>query len=125
MKYLWTVCACALMLGSPAVAQSPSQPSASTQASSRPNDGMNSLKVPADTAFLAKLMTPIAVSQAKGDDTLEAQTAPDIKQGHEVLLKKGATLVGHIHSVQPPTANKPGYDIGSLRANTIRCWPRR
>jgi hypothetical protein len=84
MKYPWTVFACALMLLSTVFAQSPSQPSASTQASSRPNDGMNSLKVPTDTAFFAKLMTPIAVSQAKGDDTLEAQTTQDIKQGHDV-----------------------------------------
>jgi hypothetical protein len=72
---------------------------------------MNSLKAPADRAFLAKLITPIAASQAKGDDTLEAQTTQDLKQGHEVLLKKGSTLVGHIHSVQPPTADKPEYDI--------------
>jgi hypothetical protein len=111
MKYPWTVCTWALMLVWTAVAQSPSQPSASTQASSGPNDGMNSLKVPADTAFFAKLITPMAISQAKDDDTLEAQTTQDIKQGHDVLLKKGATLVGHIHSVQPPTANKPEYDV--------------
>lgn len=72
---------------------------------------MNSLKVPADTAFFAKLITPMAVSQAKGDDTLEAQTTQDIKQGHDVFLKKGATLVGHVHSVQLPTADKPEYYV--------------
>jgi len=107
MKYPWTVCACALMLVSTVFAQSPSQPSASTETPSRPNDSMNSLKVPADTAFFAKLITPMAISQAKDDDTLEAQTTQDIKQGHDVLLKKGSTLVGHVHSAQLPTADKP------------------
>jgi hypothetical protein len=73
MKQVWTDCVCALMLISTAVAQSPSQPSAPTQASSGPNETMTSLKVPVDTSFFAKLITPMAISQAKGDDILEAQ----------------------------------------------------
>ena len=110
MKYLATVCAFALVLVSTALAQSPPQPSPSAQAPGGP-DAMNSLKVPADTSFFAKLITPIVISQAKGDDILEAQTTQDIKQGHDVLLKKGSTLVGHVHSVQTPTADKPEYYV--------------
>jgi hypothetical protein len=51
------------------------------------------------------------ISQAKDDDTVEAQTTQDIKQSQELLLKKGSTLVGHILSVQPPTAEKPEYYV--------------
>jgi len=110
MKPIATVSACAFMLASFAIAQNPPQPSAAAAPSGQ-NETMNWLKVPADTSFVAKLVTPIVISQAKGDDTLEAQTTQDIKQGHDVLLKKGSTLVGHIHSVQTPTAEKPEYYV--------------
>ena len=110
MKYLATVCAFALVLVSTALAQSPPQPTPSAQAPGGP-DAVNSLKVPVDTAFFAKLITPIVISQEKAQDTLEAQTTQDIKQGHDVLLKKGSTLVGHVHSVQTPTADKPEYYV--------------
>jgi hypothetical protein len=56
-------------------------------------------------------MTPIAISHANNDDTLEAQTTQDIKQSHDVVLKKGSTLLGHVQSVQSPTADKPQYFV--------------
>jgi len=110
MKYTVCACAFAFLLASAALAQNPSEPLASANASGAANT-MDSLKVPGDTSFLAKLTTPIVISQAQGDDTLEAQTAQDIKNGHEVLLKKGSTLLGRIHSVQPPTAGSPEYYV--------------
>ena len=111
MNFIATVWAYALILASAITAQGPPQPSASAQAPRGQNEGMNSLKVPIDTPFFAKLITPIVISQAKDDDTVEAQTMQDLKQGHELLLKKGSTLVGHILSVQPPTAEKPEYYV--------------
>jgi hypothetical protein len=56
----------------------------------------NSLNVPDDTTFLAALSTPIAMDQAKPNDTVEAVTSQDIKKGHDVALKKGATLLGRV-----------------------------
>jgi hypothetical protein len=71
----------------------------------------NSLKVAADTSFFAKLSTSIVVTQLKPNDTLEAQTTQDIKQGHDVLLKKGSVLLGHVLSVQAPTGEKLQYVV--------------
>jgi hypothetical protein len=66
-----------------------------------------SLNVPADTAFLAKLSTNLVLRQCKTGDSVEAEARQDIKQGHDVLLKKGSTLLGHITTVQLPPSDKP------------------
>lgn len=70
-----------------------------------------SLKVPVDTAFLATLTTPIVPVQAKSGDAVEAQTIQDIKQGHEILLKKGSTLLGHVDSVEPMPSASPEQGV--------------
>jgi hypothetical protein len=56
----------------------------------------NSFNVPDDATFLAALATPIAIDQVKPNDTVEAVTSQDIKKGHDVVLKKGATLLGRV-----------------------------
>jgi hypothetical protein len=50
---------------------------------------------------------PIALSQAKNGDTVEAEAIQDVKEGHKVLLKKGSMLLGHVYSVEPPNASNP------------------
>lgn len=105
------ICICSLFLASLAAPQSWPQAGVSTQVPVSPALPANSLTVPADTSFFAKLMTPIAISQIKSDDTLEAQTTQDVKRGHDVVLKKGSTLLGHVQSVQPPTSGKPQYFV--------------
>jgi len=72
-----------------------------------PNQTPLSPTLPADTSFLATLATPIALSQAKNGDTVEAEAIQDVKEGHKVLLKKGSMLLGHVYSVEPPNASNP------------------
>lgn len=109
MKYSTLLLACALSMPLRATlrdapgASNPAQAPATTP----PGKSANSLNVPANASFLAKLTTPIVITQAKTDDAVEAQTTQDIKQGHDVLLKKGSALLGHVRSVQPPTADRP------------------
>lgn len=108
MKCSLVMLVCALSFGSVAIAryavdaQTSAQPPAASSVAP-----LDSLNVAPDTAFLAKLSTPVAINQAKKDDVVEAQTTQDIKQGHDVLLKKGSILSGHVTSVQPPSADKP------------------
>ena len=105
MKSVFRTCMGALLLVSAATTQCRAQ----TQATAAPSAG--TLKMAGGTAFLAKLVTPIAVSKAKDDDLVEAETTQDVKQGHDVLLKKGSTLNGHVQSVQPPTADSPQVHV--------------
>ena len=109
MRYTALVFACALGITSHATPQAASVTSNPTQAPAAPSPGQpaNSLNIPVDTSFFAKLTTPLIIAQAKNDDAVEAQTTQDIKQGHDVLLKKGSTLLGHVRSVQPPATDKP------------------
>lgn len=64
------------------------------------------LNIPADTAFMAKLNTNIDVRQSKAGDVVEAQAAQDVKQGKQLLLKKGTTLTGHISSMEMPSSTQ-------------------
>jgi hypothetical protein len=109
MKYFTLLLACASSMPLRATLQDASGGSNPAQAApaASPAKSANSLNVPADTSFFAKLTTPIVVAQAKNDDPVEAQTSQDIKQEHDVLLKKGSELLGHVRSVQPPTADRP------------------
>jgi hypothetical protein len=109
MRYSALVFACALSVTSYATPRTASVTSNPAQVPAVPSPGKpaNSLNIPVDTSFFAKLTTPLIVTQAKNDDPVEAQTTQDIKQGHDVLLKKGSTLLGHVRSVQPPAADKP------------------
>ena len=105
MKHIFRAFILALLLVSAATTQCRAQ----TQAAAAPS--ADPLKMVSGTAFLAKLVTPIAVSKAKDDDLVEAETTQDVKQGHDVLLKKGSTLIGHVQSVQPPTADSPQVHV--------------
>lgn len=84
---------------------------AQAPASSEAPAPASTLQVPAGTAFMAKLSTSLDISQAKLNDAVEAQITQDLKQGHDMLLKKGSTLLGHVVSAQPPTADKPQYFV--------------
>jgi hypothetical protein len=58
------------------------------------------LNIGGDTVILAKLMTNVDLEKCAPGEQFEAQTASDIKQGKEVVLKKGASLLGHVVSVK-------------------------
>jgi hypothetical protein len=72
------------------------------------------LNVPGDTVILAKLTENLDLQQAAVGQQVEAQTTQDVKQGKDVLLKKGATLVGHVTSVEPATAGKSEAMVGII-----------
>lgn len=63
--------------------------------------------IPGDTVILAKLMQNLDLQKCAVNDQVEAQTTADVKQGKDVLLKKGSSLLGHIVSVQPPNSSQP------------------
>jgi hypothetical protein len=92
--------------------QSGNPPSAPPQSSAPVAATSPALNIAPDTAFLAKLSTNLELRNCKPGDPVEAQATQDIKQGHEVLLKKGSTLLGRVKAVQMPTAEKPEAIVG-------------
>ena len=70
------------------------------------------LNVPEETAFLAKLTSNLIPSRSKPDDLVEAETTQDVKRGKEVLLKKGASLLGHVKLVEVSPSEKPETLVG-------------
>jgi|SRR5271157_849264 len=80
---------------------------------------LDSLKLPNDKAFLAKLLTNMELRQCKVGDPVEAEPRQDVKQGHDVLLKKNATLLGHVSAVELPSSDKPQLIVGIV-FDTVR-----
>lgn len=70
------------------------------------------LALSVDTVFLGKLVTILDPHQTKPGDLVEAEAKQDIKQGKQVLLKKGSSLLGHVKTVQMPTAERPEMVVG-------------
>jgi hypothetical protein len=89
------------------------KPSTSPAQAGAPENAVpESLSVPVDTAFLAKLGTNLVLRECKPGDPVEAEAKQDVKQSKQVLLKKGSTLLGHVKAVQTPTAEKPETVVG-------------
>ncbi len=80
----------AFIVASPSLAQSntPSAPSAP------------SLNLPASQGIVAKLDTDLDASRNKPGDVVQAETTRDLKVGHDVLLKRGSVLTGHVTQAQ-------------------------
>lgn len=76
------------------------------QANPNASSGGPALNVPGDTVILAKLMTNVDLQHCAVGDSIEAQTITDVKQGKDVLLKQGSSILGHVVSVQPATSNQ-------------------
>lgn len=68
--------------------------------------GATGPKIPEGTVFFAKLTTPLNFSKATVNAPVEAEVTQDVKIGHDVVIKKGSTLAGHVQTIQPPTADK-------------------
>ena len=79
----------------------PGQASPAAQSSAPVTVGLAPLGLPKDATFLAKLATNLTARQCKAGDPVEAEVRQDVKQGHDVVLKKGSMLLGHVASVQP------------------------
>jgi hypothetical protein len=82
-----------------------------TSAPAQATPAFDALKLPAGTAFLAKLSTNLDGRQCKPGDPVEVEVKQDIKQGHDVMLKKGSVLLGHVAGVKAPTSNTPQLNV--------------
>jgi hypothetical protein len=98
----------ALLFAFVAITTNPGGLVAQSQGPATSEPAANSLNVPDDTTFLAALTTPIGMDQAKPNDTVEVVTSQDIKKGHDVVLKKGATLLGRVDWVDAATVVPTG-----------------
>jgi hypothetical protein len=81
----------ALVVALPSIAQTTAPASAA----------LPTLNVPSGVGIVAKLDTDLDASRNKPQDMVQAETTRDLKPGHDVLLKKGSVLTGHITQVQP------------------------
>lgn len=70
------------------------------QSNSPSNASLNSLNVPPGQGILARLITPLDSAGLKPGDAVLAETTRDLKRGHDMLLKKGSVLTGHVVKVQ-------------------------
>src|SRR3974390_95699 len=70
------------------------------------------LSVPGDTTLLAKLNTNLDLSQSKAGDEVQAETTRDVKEGKDMLLKKGSILIGHVAFVEPASAKQTENTVG-------------
>jgi hypothetical protein len=107
MKYLAYAVIGSLLVFAGVQSSSAGRASTQTQATAT----LDELKLPEKTAFLAKLSTNLDGRQCKPGDPVEAEVKQDIKQGHDVLLKKGSVIVGHIAGVHAPVSDKPELSV--------------
>jgi hypothetical protein len=82
-----------------------------TSAPAQVTPALDALKLPSGTAFLARLSTNLDGRQCKPGDPVEAEVKQDIKQGHDVLLKKGSVLLGHVAGVKVPTSDSHQLNV--------------
>jgi hypothetical protein len=80
----------ALVVALPSIAQTSAPSSAA----------LPTLNIPSSVGIVAKLDTDLDASKNKPGDMVQAETTRDVKPGHDVLLKKGSVLSGHITQVQ-------------------------
>jgi hypothetical protein len=80
----------ALIVASASLAQTsaPASPAAPT------------LNIPSSQGIIAKLDTDLDASKNKPGDMVQAETTRELKVGHDVLLKKGSVLTGHVTQAQ-------------------------
>jgi hypothetical protein len=70
------------------------------QTSSPSSAAAPSMNIPSSQGIVAKLDTDLDASRNKPGDTVQAETTRDLKVGHDVLLKRGSILTGHVTQVQ-------------------------
>jgi hypothetical protein len=85
-------------------AQTSSGASASATASA--SAGNNSAELSFGTKINATLATTLDAKKNKPGDRVEARIAQDVKQDGRIVLKKGATLVGHVIQSQARTKDQ-------------------
>jgi hypothetical protein len=75
---------------------------AAAQESAAPKTAQN-VNLPPDTAIIARLVAKFDSTRLQQGDRVEARITHDVKDGHQVVLPKGALVVGQVaHFVAPP-----------------------
>ena len=76
---------------------------ATAQESAEPKTPENTINLPADTAIIARLVAKFDSTRLQQGDRVDARITHDVKDGHQVVLPKGALVVGQVaHFVAPP-----------------------
>jgi hypothetical protein len=91
----------ALIVASPSLAQT-SAPS---------NAAPPAINIPSSQGIVSKLDTDLDASKNKLGDLVQAETTRDLKPGHDILLKKGSILTGHITQVQTFSSSSPSLIV--------------
>lgn len=91
----------ALVCATPSIAQTGTPTSAAAP----------SLNIPSSQGVVAKLDTDLDANKNKPGDVVQAETTRDLKPGHDVLLKKGSILTGHITQVQAFSNSSPSMIV--------------
>ncbi len=85
---------------------------AAAQESGAPKTTANAINLPADTAIVARLVAKFDSTRLQQGDHVEARITHDVKDGHRVVLPKGALVVGQVsHFVAPPPGSLYGVVI--------------
>src|SRR5580693_9820572 len=96
---------------------------AAAQESGAPKTTANAINLPADTAIIARLVAKFDSTRLQQGDRVEARITHDVKDGHQVVLPKGALVVGQVsHFVAPPPGALYGvainFDTVELKSGT-------
>jgi hypothetical protein len=76
---------------------------AAAQESAGPKTTGTTINLPADTPVIARLVAKFDSARLQQGDRVEARITHDVKDGHQVVLPKGALVVGQVaHFVTPP-----------------------
>ena len=86
--------------------------SASNNSSASANAAGNSLNLAGGTAVPATLTTTLDAKRSKPGDPVVAKTTKDVKQGGQVVLKKGSELKGHVTQAQARSGQKTQSVLG-------------
>jgi hypothetical protein len=90
-----------LIVASPSFAQTSTPPTAAPP----------SLNIPTSQGIIAKLDTDLDASRNRPGDLVQAETTRELKVGHDVLLKKGSVLTGHVTQVQTYSNASPSMIV--------------
>ncbi len=85
---------------------------AAAQESAAAKPPANTIKLPSDTAIIARLVAKFDSTRLQQGDRVEARITHDVKDGRQVVLPKGALVVGQVsHFVAPPPGQLYGVVI--------------
>jgi hypothetical protein len=81
------------------------------QTSTASSPAAPALNIPSSQGIVAKLDTDLDASRNRPGDLVQAETTRDLKVGHEVLLKKGSVLTGHVTQAQAFSNGSPSMIV--------------